>query len=131
MDGILLIFLNMGAEYIYYKDRSQDFFYDGSTNTGEELLLYVVSYILMVLYFVSTEYLLDGKSLGKFLTKTRVIRTNGEALTFSRVLGRSLARIIPFDAISIFFNESNTMWHDSLSDTIVVEDRGAEVRNER
>jgi len=56
----------------------------------------------------------------KFLTGTRVVHSETlEKPRFSQIAGRSLARHIPFDAFSFL---GTTGWHDSASNTSVVEE---------
>lgn len=69
-----------------------------------------------------TEAMLNGKSIGKFITKTRAVNTDGSDLTFEKTFTRNLIRIIPFDALSALGTPS-IPWHDKWSDTMVVEDK--------
>ncbi|HMO60798.1 MAG TPA: RDD family protein [Ferruginibacter sp.] len=62
-----------------------------------------------------------GRTIGKMVTKTRVITTNGEPLTYSKVFLRTLCRIVPFEFISAFIGPQ--MWHDKWTDTMVVKDK--------
>lgn len=41
-----------------------------------------------------------GRSLGKWITGTKVVTVSGEPLKFGAVLGRSFARMVPFEAFS-------------------------------
>lgn len=127
IDRIILVALFFGVGVLYAmmpSSSNNDFYYDGYSDTSvmEELMLQVVSIFISIFYYACTEYFMNGKSIGKLVTKTRVIRRSGGELTFLRCIGRSAARLIPFEAFSIFFNDNNIMWHDSLSDTMVVED---------
>ncbi len=61
-----------------------------------------------------------GRSLGKVITRTVVVKTDNSRLTFKDVFIRSLCRLIPFEPISIFFNLENAMWHDKGSNTMVI-----------
>ena len=58
-----------------------------------------------------------GKSPAKFITRTRVLTLRGEKPGWLDIMGRSLCRIIPFDAFSFLFGAD---WHDRFSRTIVV-----------
>lgn len=81
--------------------------------------LIFLAYLLDYLFF---EYLTGGKSVGKYLTRTRVIRQDGTQPRFGQLLGRSLARLIPFELFS-FLSRSTEGWHDSLSRTMVIDER--------
>jgi len=60
-----------------------------------------------------------GRTIGKFITGTRVVRFDGYKPHFPQIIGRTFARFIPFEAFS-FFGSSGNGWHDSLSGTRVV-----------
>jgi uncharacterized RDD family membrane protein YckC len=64
------------------------------------------------------EYL-TGRTLAKYITKTKVIDENGEKPDFKKILLRTLSRIFPFEPLS-FLVSGNTGWHDEWSKTIVV-----------
>jgi uncharacterized RDD family membrane protein YckC len=68
-----------------------------------------------IFYYVFFEGLF-GRSIGKFITGTIVVDENGEKPGFATILGRTLCRIIPFDALSFLGSRG---WHDSLSNTYV------------
>ncbi len=72
-----------------------------------------------VVYYVAFEATL-GRTPGKMVIGTRVIRDDGGKPRVAQVIGRSFARFIPFEPLSIFFGN---MWHDSLSNTRVVQSR--------
>ncbi len=79
-------------------------------------IVFVYYVALFGYYFLSEKFL--GRTPGKYLTKTQVIDIDGNLSTL-RIAGRTVARCIPFDDFSIFFNNNRT-WHDSLSNTWVV-----------
>jgi len=62
---------------------------------------------------------LTGRTLGKFITGTRVVNEQGLEPTFGQILGRTFSRIIPFEAFS-FLGPQGRGWHDSLPGTYVV-----------
>ena len=80
---------------------------------------YLFSSILYFIYIFSIEYLTKGRSIGKFITKTRVVSIDGTVPTQKDFLIRSLSRLVPFEAISFLIG--NDGWHDSWSDTRVVD----------
>lgn len=71
-----------------------------------------------IFYYTITEAFL-GRSLAKLITGTTVVDENGQKPDFGTILKRSLCRLIPFDALS-FLGNSGRGWHDSISDTYVV-----------
>jgi uncharacterized RDD family membrane protein YckC len=67
-------------------------------------------------YFVFEATL--GRTPAKFLTGTRVVSMDGSRPSTGQILGRSLARFVPFEPFSFF--GSSRGWHDSWSRTRVV-----------
>lgn len=80
---------------------------------------YIVSYVLLLLYYIIFESL-TFRTLGKYATNTKVVMTTGDNPTFKAILLRSCCRLIPFDALS-FLGTNGKGWHDSISNTYVVD----------
>ncbi|HUS00609.1 MAG TPA: RDD family protein [Chitinophagaceae bacterium] len=78
-----------------------------------DLLIGTFNYVV---YYTLCEKLFKGQTLGKLITKTRAIRSDGQELTFKDALLRSLSRLIPFEVFSGFGDP----WHDTLTGTMVV-----------
>jgi uncharacterized RDD family membrane protein YckC len=82
--------------------------------------LYTLSYMIIIVnylvYYTLCEKLLRGQTLGKLITGTKSLRTDGEELTFKDALLRSLCRLVPFEVFSGF----GVPWHDSWTKTMVV-----------
>ncbi|GAL69958.1 RDD family protein [Jejuia pallidilutea] len=75
--------------------------------------------ITTTLFYLILEYLLKGKTIGKFITNTRAITNENEIMDFKSVLIRSICRRIPFDSFS-FLGDVPRGWHDRISKTKVV-----------
>ncbi|HVF80338.1 MAG TPA: RDD family protein [Flavisolibacter sp.] len=90
---------------------------------GEEKLLasYIVALLNHLLYYSICEKAFRGYTLGKLVTGTRAIRDDGGELTFKDAFLRSLSRLVPFEALSIWF--SNAFWHDTWTKTKVIKTR--------
>ena len=88
---------------------------------GNPLGNWIVSTIAGLIYYTLLEGFLQGKSLGKYVTKTRVVTHEGYQPELSTILVRSLCRAVPFDAFSFLFKEPGG-WHDEWSKTYVVQD---------
>ncbi|AFD06814.1 RDD family protein [Solitalea canadensis] len=73
--------------------------------------------LCMFLYFVFFEALI-GQTIGKVITRTKVVDHFNNKPSFSRVMGRTLCRLIPFDGLSFFSGGEG--WHDSISKTRVI-----------
>jgi uncharacterized RDD family membrane protein YckC len=80
---------------------------------------YMYSYALLFIYYFLMESL-TNRTLGKYVTKTMVVMINGEKPTNQDIVKRSLCRMIPFDALS-FLGTNGKGWHDSISNTYVVD----------
>ena len=80
---------------------------------SEENLLasYIITLLNHLVYYSICEKAFKGYTLGKLITGTRAIRDDGEELTFKDAFLRSLCRLVPFEALSIWFG--NGPWHDT------------------
>lgn len=85
---------------------------------GNLLLQYFIGFVFAMIYFTSFEAA-TGRTLAKFITKTKVVDKNGKKPGFNTILIRSLCRFIPFEAFSFLGSEASG-WHDTLSDTRVI-----------
>jgi uncharacterized RDD family membrane protein YckC len=84
---------------------------------------WVVAIGAQLLYYIVME-LAFQRTLGKLLSGTKVVTEKGEPPSFGQILGRTLARFIPFEAFSFFGGGGKPVgWHDSLSGTRVVSSR--------
>ncbi len=96
-------------------------------NTGElfftdnRLMDYIITAFFGTIYYSIIETYTNGKSIGKFITNTRVLTLEDETPDFNMILKRSLCRYIPFDALSFIGADSNG-WHDSISKTKVIKE---------
>lgn len=83
------------------------------------LIEYAFGYLIWLSYYIPFETLTKGRTLGKYITKCKVVRYDGSEPEFKEVLIRSLCRLIPFEQFS-FLGEDGKGWHDSISKTYVV-----------
>lgn len=77
----------------------------------------LIGLVTVVGYYALFEGTL-GRTPGKFITGTRVVTYDGGTPTFGKILGRSFARLVPFEPFS--FLTSSNGWHDRWSRTRVV-----------
>lgn len=82
---------------------------------------YLVGILNYLLYYTICEKAFKGKTLGKLITGTKVIREDGEELNFSDALLRSLSRLVPFEPLSIWIGDG--LWHDRWTKTMVIRTR--------
>lgn len=76
--------------------------------------------ITSMVYFSYTflmEYLTKGRTIGKYITGTKVVSTDLQEIGSQQYFIRNISRLVPFDALSFLGNNG---WHDSWSDTRVV-----------
>ena len=95
-----------------------DFFYE--IEHANPLLDRLISALLLALFYFAFEALLKGRTIGKYITKTKVVRADGSNPSAIDYLKRSFSRIIPFEAFSFLGAEARG-WHDTLSKTYVVD----------
>ena len=79
---------------------------------------YIFASSIMVLYYFPSEALF-GRTLGKLLTRTRVVSETGGPPDFSQTLRRTLIRLVPFEALT-FLSAKPVGLHDRWSGTRVV-----------
>jgi len=82
---------------------------------------FLFGYLTTIIYYLICESIWQ-KTLGKIVTKTKVVDKNGDAPEFITIVGRSLARCIPLEPLS-FLGDLPVGWHDSLSKTYVVSNK--------
>lgn len=77
--------------------------------------------ISILVFFIGYDLFFEGiwqKTPAKWITKTKVVMNDGSKPNLLHILGRTLARHIPFEPFS--FIAGPIGWHDSLSKTMVV-----------
>jgi uncharacterized RDD family membrane protein YckC len=89
---------------------------DDDSKVGLYTLSYMIIIVNYLVYYTLCEKLFRGQTLGKLITGTKSLRTDGEELTFKDALLRSLCRLVPFEVFSGF----GVPWHDSWTKTMVV-----------
>lgn len=81
----------------------------------------LMGYLIPFLYFILMEHF-TGRTIGKIITGTRVVDLDHRNPSLLKSFFRTVIRIVPFEAISIF-SSSRLMWHDSWTNTFVVKTR--------
>jgi len=84
-----------------------------------QLLNYLIAFVSMMIYYSFFEAL-TGRTLAKFITKTKVINEKGGKPNFKTTLIRTIGRFVPFEVFS-FLGSKPIGWHDEWSKTFVVE----------
>lgn len=86
---------------------------------GFELAASILVVASFFAYYILMEVIFQ-KTLGKFVTKTKVVTVNGQKPPERTIVLRTLCRLIPFDHISFLFTKNG--FHDNLSKTKVIKD---------
>ncbi len=92
-------------------------------NSGGGIFLQIFAYLLFFGTFFTYYAILEikfQKTLGKFVTKTKVVKMNGDKPESSDIIMRTFCRFIPFDRITFLFMKNGI--HDFLSKTKVIKD---------
>jgi len=63
-----------------------------------------------------------GKTIGKMITGTKVTNDDFSKPSLGSAFKRSLCRLIPFEPLSFFGSSSPSGWHDTITDTWVVDE---------
>jgi uncharacterized RDD family membrane protein YckC len=96
----------------------------------DESLISLLGYILIFGTFIGYYVIMEikfQKTVGKFVTKTKVVKMDGTKPETSDIITRTFCRLIPFDRLSFLFVRNGI--HDFLSKTKVVKDKLEESTN--
>lgn len=115
--AIFALMMLIGLLLEFSGESSDAFFYE-LENVNSFVDIVVTNLIFAALYF-SSEGLLKGRTVGKYLTGTKVVDKYGNTPSIGVLIKRSLSRLIPFNAFS-FLGSNARGWHDSISETYVV-----------
>lgn len=75
-------------------------------------------YLIYFFYYLLFESI-SGQTVGKIVTKTKVIKRNNKKANFLNIFSRSILRLIPFDSFSYLFGTEQG-FHDLLSGTKLI-----------
>jgi len=73
------------------------------------------------LYLSLFEMATKGKTLGKFITRTKAVQEDGSPITAAMAFSRGFSRVVPFEAFSALGSPPNP-WHDKWSHTFVIDE---------
>lgn len=99
-------------------ETAYDWFGEGEGRWGVSYLIGLLDYLL---YYTVCEKLFRGYTLGKLITGTRAVRNDGGELTLKDAFLRSLSRMVPFEALSLWIGGG--LWHDRWTNTTVIKTR--------
>jgi len=78
--------------------------------------------IVCALYFVCIEIIMNGKSVGKYFTNTRVVTEYGYKPEISVFVIRAIGRMFPLSAVSLLSGKKRTFF-DIFSKTFVIDEK--------
>ena len=91
------------------------------TNQISRAIYRLSSFIIFVTtYYIFFEHKYQ-KTIGKIITKTKVVNLEGEKAELGDIISRTFCRFIPFDRFSFFFTRNG--FHDAISNTKVIKDK--------
>ncbi|WP_157557946.1 RDD family protein [Niabella aurantiaca] len=93
-----------------------------SDDPGPSLLSTLFYLALYALYMGSAESLLKGKTLGKYLTRTRAVNLDGSPISTRTAFLRGFSRATPFCAFSALGSPCDP-WQDRWTKTLVVDEQ--------
>lgn len=116
--GLVVSYVEALVLWNYFPDMAVEVY------AGKGLDYFLISWISGILsymvYYPCCETVFRGYTMGKLITGTKAVRTDGKALSFKDALLRSLCRIIPFEPLSALGPEP---WHDRMTKTMVIKAR--------
>ena len=118
---LFAILIGGGLALLTMDESAQAQFLESEGSLQSTILEYVLGAIIVLCYYTISEYYLKGKTIGKYITKTRAVSVNNESIDLGTAFKRSLSRIVPFEPFSFLGNDASG-WHDKWTDTKVIED---------
>ncbi len=94
-------------------------FIDLTEINNSRIFNYSLLSVTFLIYYFGME-LVFQKTIGKFVTKTKVVNEDGKKPTLSQIVIRTICRLIPFDQFSYLVVRKG--FHDYLSNTVVVDE---------
>lgn len=117
--GFLTSYLIINTFVFISPDTATSMFSEG--NSWSFLLAtYIIGIANYLVYYTFCEKVFKGYTLGKLITGTRAIKTDGSELTLRKAFLRTVSRIVPFEAFSAFGGHP---WHDRWTNTMVIKTR--------
>ena len=117
VDGTIIGFLSVLLSFGYV------FFGNMATLSDNEIkeqfaLFYIITYFVIFFgyyFFMESRF---QRTLGKFITKTKVVTEDGEKPKYSRIALRTICRLFPFDYLTYLVSTNG--FHDFIAKTKVV-----------
>ena len=117
--GQLIIGGAIGIAMGIIAEITGDYEYVAWIETMGTLGEYALGIVILIVYYMVFETI-TGRTLGKYITNTKVLTEDGQKPEADKILYRTLSRMIPFEAFS-FLGDEGRGWHDSIAKTVVVD----------
>ena len=117
--GQLIIGGAIGIAMAIISEITGDYEYVAWIDTMGTLGEYALGIVILIVYYMLFETI-TGRTLGKYITNTKVLTEDGQKPEADKILYRTLSRMIPFEAFSFLGGEGRG-WHDSIAKTVVVD----------
>ena len=116
VDGIIFYFVFISVNYFMFSLKYDHDVAYSLSQTNKDGGFFISALVNVICYTLCES--LTQRTPGKYFTKTIVINEYGEKPDLANILGRSIIRLVPFDALS--FLSGGRGWHDKWSKTFVV-----------
>lgn len=115
----VLLFLYGFFSALMYKFFDIQFFIDTAYKARymNKLDNFILTSAVYFIYVFPMEYLTKGRTIGKYITGTKVLSSDGTQPTLQDYFIRNISRLVPFDSFSFFGYNG---WHDKWSNTRVI-----------
>jgi uncharacterized RDD family membrane protein YckC len=85
----------------------------------------LINLVIWFIYYVVISVLMNGQTIGKKLTRIRIVRLNGERVSWARMFvreffGKLISTIILFIGFLMALGSSRRALHDYIAGTVVV-----------
>jgi uncharacterized RDD family membrane protein YckC len=87
-----------------------------------DLIDRLLTLILYGLFSGLMEAALKGKSIGKYITKTKVVNEDGSPITWNTAFKRGFSKAVPFCAFSALGSPCMP-WQDTWTNTLVIDEK--------
>ncbi|WP_313374781.1 RDD family protein [Chishuiella sp.] len=117
----IIIIFSIISLFIYFINPESNIF--NEIENIHPLLDRILTSSAYFLIYFGIEAITKGRSIGKYITGTKVVMIDGTNPTIKDYFSRNISRIIPFDAFSFLGGNG---WHDKISKTTVVNKKAFE-----
>jgi len=93
-------------------------------------LFRLIAMVFYSLFMCFIEAVSRGKSIGKLITGTKAVNSDGTEIDFPKAFLRNIIRAVPFNELSALGSPCEP-WHDRWSDTIVIEEKKLALQKQR